>query len=259
MRLNGKVVLITGSSDGIGAACARVFAERGAKLVLTARNASHLAEVVPGSLAVPADLLQPAARARLVEAALARHGRIDILVNNAGAGLYTPCWDTDPDAAHRLFELNFFAALDLIRLIVPGMRARRDGFLVNVGSIGGLVPLPWSGLYSASKYALGALTDSLRIELRRDGISAMSVCPGYVTTGFQSHALAGAPPLGVVRARRFAISAEQCARAIAGGVERGARTLVVPRAGWLLVALRRIVPRLVDARMEQMLYSQSRS
>ncbi len=259
MRIDGKVVLITGASAGIGAACARAFAARGAQLILTARNAALLAQVVPGATVIPADLEQPSERASLVNAALASYGRVDILVNNAGVGAYTPCWNTDPDIARRLFELNFFAALDLIRLLVPTMRARREGFLVNVGSIGGLVPLPWSGLYSASKFALGALSDSLRVELRRDGIRTMTVCPGYVTTGFQSHPLAGAAPPGVVRARRFAISPETCARSIVRGVERNTRTLVVPRAGWLLIALRRAAPRLVDARMEQMLYSDLRS
>ncbi len=259
MRIDGKVVLITGASAGIGAACARAFAARGAQLILTARNAALLAQVVPGATVIPADLEQPSERASLVNAALASYGRVDILVNNAGVGAYTPCWNTDPDIARRLFELNFFAALDLIRLLVPTMRARREGFLVNVGSIGGLVPLPWSGLYSASKFALGALSDSLRVELRRDGIRTMTVCPGYVTTGFQSHSLACAAPPGVVRARRFAISPETCARSIVRGVERNTRTLVVPRAGWLLIALRRAAPRLVDARMEQMLYSDLRS
>jgi short-subunit dehydrogenase len=259
MRIDGKVVLITGASSGIGAACARAFTERGARVILTARNAALLAQQAPGAPAITADLEQPSERACLAGAALACYGRVDILVNNAGAGAYTPCWNTEPEIAQRLFELNFFAALDLIRLLVPGMRARREGFLVNVGSIGGLVPMPWSGLYSASKYALGALTGCLRVELRRDGIRAMTVCPGYVTTGFQSHSLAGAASVGVVRARRFAISPETCAHAIVRGVERNARTLAVPRAGWLLIALRRIVPSLVDARMEQMLFSESRS
>ncbi len=253
MRMKHKVVLITGASEGIGAACARAFASRGARVAVTARNASRLAEAPAGALAIPADLVDARDRARVVASTLERFGRIDVLVNNAGAGMYTPSAATPLDDARRLFEINFFAALDLIRLVVPGMRARGAGCVVNVGSIGGLAPLPWSGLYSASKYALGGLTENLRIELRRHGIHVMLVCPGYVTTGFQSHSLAGQPPDSVVRARRFAIGPDACARAIVRGVERQARTVVVPRAGWLLVALHRILPRLLDARMERML------
>jgi hypothetical protein len=107
-------------------------------------------------------------------------------------------------------------------------------------------------LYSASKYAVTALTEGLRMELRGDGVKTMLVCPGYVTTGFQQNVRAGHPPDGVVRARRRAITAAECARAIRRGVERDARTVMAPKAGWLLVALARLFPGLVEARMAEM-------
>jgi short-subunit dehydrogenase len=124
--------------------------------------------------------------------------------------------------------------------------------IVNVGSIGGKIPLPWMTLYSASKYAVTALTEGLRMELRGDGVKTLLVCPGYVATGFQQHVRAGSAPDSVVRARRMAIGPAQCAHAIRRGVEREARTILAPKSGWLLVAAARLFPWLVEARMAKM-------
>jgi short-subunit dehydrogenase len=129
------------------------------------------------------------------------------------------------------------------------MRDRRRGMIVNIGSIAGKMTLPWFTLYSVSKYALGSLTDGLRMELKPHGIHAMTVCPGYVKTDFQAHALGSSPPDPVMKGRRFAITAEACADAIARGVERDARTVVVPRIGWILIALNRLFPGIVESRL----------
>jgi short-subunit dehydrogenase len=99
---------------------------------------------------------------------------------------------------------------------------------------------------------VGALTEGLRMELRRDGVHAMLVCPGYVKTRFQEHARGGRVPSDVLRSRRYAITAERCAAAIRRGVERDARTVLTPRAGWILVALARLLPSIVQARMAGM-------
>ena len=141
----------------------------------------------------------------------------------------------------------------MIQEVAPHMRSRGSGTIVNVGSIGGKMTLPWMTLYSASKYAVGSLTEGLRMELRRDHIHTMLVCPGYVKTGFQKNVLAGAPPEGIQRTRRFAITAEECARAIRRGVERDARTVMAPRVGWLAVAMFRLFPGLAQARMAEMI------
>jgi short-subunit dehydrogenase len=126
------------------------------------------------------------------------------------------------DEARFLMELNFFVPLAMTQLVAPGMRARRSGMIVNVGSIGGKVVLPWMTVYSASKRALDGLTEGQRMELRRDGIRTMLVCPGYVKTGFQQNVRAGKAPDKVQQGRRFAISAADCAAAIRMGVERDA-------------------------------------
>jgi short-subunit dehydrogenase len=132
------------------------------------------------------------------------------------------------------------------------MRARRSGMIVNVGSIGGKVVLPWLTVYSASKRALDGLTEGQRMELRRDGVHTMLVCPGYVKTGFQQNVRAGKAPEKVRQGRRFAISAADCAAAIRMGVERDARTVVTPRACWLLVLMMRLFPSVVEGRLAEM-------
>ena len=252
MRIDGKVVLITGASEGIGAACAAEFARRGAQLSLTARSQEGLLRAGPAALITPGDLTSEDTRRRVVARTLERFGAIDILINNAVVGTYLPSWNMPMEEARRLMELNFFALLEMTQLVTPHMRARKSGTIVNIGSIGGKMVLPWSTLYSASKYAMGALTEGLRMELRRDGVHAMLVCPGYVKTGFQEHVCGGRAPAAVLRSRRYAITAEECAAAIRRGVERDARTVITPRAGWILVALARLLPSIVQARMAGM-------
>jgi len=258
MQIPNKVVLITGASEGIGAACAAEFARCGARLSLTARSEDGLRQAAaaaeaPDALITPGDITDDAHRRLTVGRTLERFGAIDILVNNAGMGLYVPSWRVPMEDARRLMELNFFAPLALTQLVVPHMRQRRSGMIVNVGSIAGKVTLPWMTLYSVSKYALSSLTEGLRMELRRDHIRTMIVCPGYVQTAFQQHAAAGRPPEGVVQGRRFAILAPQCAASIRRGVERDARTVVAPPASWLLVLAARLFPSMVEARLAEMI------
>jgi short-subunit dehydrogenase len=254
MRIDGKVVLITGASEGIGAACAAEFARGGAKLSLTARSESGLSRAGGAdALITPGDLTVEETRRRVVDRTLERFGAIDILINNAGVGSYAPSWSAPMEETRRMFELNFFALLGMAQLVVPHMRARRSGMVVNVGSIGGKMTLPWLTLYSASKYAVGSLTEGMRMELRRDGVHAMLVCPGYVKTAFQQNAIRGGPPADIQRSRKLAITPEQCAIAMRRGVERDARTVLAPASGWLLVALCRLLPGPAQRRMAGML------
>lgn len=257
MQISNRVVLITGASEGIGAACAAEFARCGAKLVLTARSEAGLRKAAAAAgasdaLIVPGDLTQEAHRKNLVERACERFGAIDILINNAGCGLYAPAWNAPMEEVRRLMELNLFVPLAVIQLVAPRMIERRSGLIVNIGSIGGKVTLPWMTLYSVSKYALGSLTEGLRMELMGSGIRTMIVCPGYVKTAFQQHAIAGSAPASVIRSRRFAIEARQCAAAIRRGVERDARTVVAPKAAWLLAIAARLFPGRIEAHLARM-------
>ncbi len=244
--LAGKVFIITGASEGIGARLATLLARRGARLALAARNEARLREVGgPEALVVAGDLTDPAMRASLIAQTLERWGQIDVLINNAGRGSYYTATNTPMDAARSLFELDFFAPLALAQLAAPHLRRSR-GSIANVSSIAGLISLPWLPVYSAAKFSLASITSSLRIELEPDGVHVMGVFPGYVDTGFHGHAEGPAPPPRVLKGKRFAISADQCARAILRGLERRKRTVVTPRSGWILLWINHFFPRLVE-------------
>jgi short-subunit dehydrogenase len=253
MDLAGKVVLITGASEGIGAACAAEFRKRGAHLSITARSEEKMRSASPGdTLITPGDITDPEVRLRIVENTIERFGKIDVLVNNAGKGLYTPAWRAPMNEVRDLFELNFFVPLAMVQLVAPHMRERHSGMIVNVSSIAGKVTLPWLTVYCTSKYALGSLTDGLRMELGHYGIHTMTVCPGYVKTDFQRHAAGEPVPDKVIKGRQFAITPQRCAKDIADGVERGKRTVVTPSVGWIFIGLERLLPSVVDGRMAAM-------
>jgi len=242
MRIESQVALITGASSGIGQALAAELSQRGARLALTARTITPQ----PPHLTVPGDLTDPDFRRHLIESTLAHYGRIDILINNAGIGLYQPSWQANDEAVRHMFELNVFAPVHLAQLAVPGMRDRRHGMIVNIGSIASKVTLPWFTLYSATKHALESFTDGLRMENADAGLQAMLVCPGYVKTKFQQNVLVGRPPDELASGRRFATTAPALARAIADGIARDRRQVLHPAAGWALVAGWRTVPRLIE-------------
>ncbi len=251
--LAGKVVIVTGASEGIGASLAGELRKRGAHLSLNARNRGRLsAGAEPGDLLVPGDLTSEIVRSSLVAETVKRWGRIDILINNAGRGLYYTAATTPLDEARALFELNFFAPFDLTRLAVPWLR-ETHGSVVNVSSIAGQVSLPWLPVYSASKFALAAVTSAQRTELRRDGVHVMGVFPGYVNTEFQAHAEGPRPPDRVLQGKRFAVSPEECAGAILHGIEHRRRTVVTPRKGWLLVWANWFCPSLVESQLARAL------
>ena len=247
MLTRDKLVLITGASDGIGAACANEFRRRGARLILTGRTPAKLERVSQaGETQIAGNLTDGTFLAKLAEYP------VDILVNCAGVGLYGPPSRTDLELMRRMFEVNFFAAVALTSRIVPGMKERGRGVVVNVSSVAGLVTLPWMTYYSASKFALNSYTEGLRSDLKGTGVHVMAVCPGYVKTDFQAHVLEGDPPESIRKAKRFAVTAEQCAAALADGVEREARTVVTPGSTRLLVGLARLVPGVVESQLAAM-------
>ncbi len=253
MRLRDAGVLITGASAGIGAALAGELRRRGARLALTGRDESRLRAVAQKKeCTIAGDLTAPAFRERLFADAEKQLGGVDVLINNAGAGLYAPP-SVSPEAEMRtMFELNFFAAVDLSQRACSAMRPRGRGMIVNISSIAGRVTLPWFTLYSASKFALTSFTEGLRAELNGSGLSAMVVSPGYVHTGFQDHVLSGRPPTALRRARRFATTPEACARAIAGGIEQERKEVMTPWSGRLLVQAARWWPGLIAWQLERM-------
>lgn len=230
MTLEGRVVVVTGASMGIGEALARSCARRGAKLALAARSPDRLeklaSELGGRAIAIQADVTQYAGRTHIVEQTLASLGRIDVLVNNAGAGMYASTEATDPDEVRRLFELNVFAPLELVQAVLPHMK-KTGGQIVNVSSVAGHVGLPFMGAYCATKFALRAFNDAMRIELKPHGIHVIGVYPGRVRSQFQAN-VRGSRSSHPMRWQAGGISSEECAEAIVRAVLRDRRDVVVP-------------------------------
>ena len=181
--------LITGASSGIGLALAEYALAQGHHVVLAARTVSAMANLVaryPRSAhAMALDVTDRQQRTAVVAEASARLGTLDVLVNNAAVD-FLGAVEEQREADYRAqFEVNFFAAVEMIRLVLPGMRARRAGTIVNVSSMDGIASLPANGFYSASKFALEGLTEALWQEIEPLGLRAFLVEPGSVRTGIE--------------------------------------------------------------------------
>jgi NAD(P)-dependent dehydrogenase (short-subunit alcohol dehydrogenase family) len=180
-----RTVLITGSSSGIGQATARLFAERGWNVAATARNPSALAGWAgPPILTLPLDVTDDASIAAAVAATTARFGGIDVLVNNAGYGLFGPIEGATTKQLEAQFQTNVFGVVALMRQVIPLMRQRHSGAIITISSTGGRVASPFAAPYHASKYALEGLCESLRFELKPQGIRVKLIEPGHVKTSF---------------------------------------------------------------------------
>jgi NAD(P)-dependent dehydrogenase (short-subunit alcohol dehydrogenase family) len=178
---------ITGGTPGnFGMAFAEAALETGDRVVLTSRRPQELAtwaeQYGDRVLVVPLELTDAAQVQRSVRAAEEHFGGIDVLVNNAGRGWYGSIEAMDESALRAMFELNFFAVLSVTRAVLPGMRARGNGWIVNVSSVAGLVSAPGFGFYSATKFAIEAITDALHDEVAPHGISVLTVEPGAFRT-----------------------------------------------------------------------------
>src|SRR5664279_5115962 len=187
LDVTGSTVIVTGASSGIGAATARLLHKAGAHPVLAARRADRLAvlsEELDGALAVPTDVTDPTAVRRLAEATLDRHGRIDGLVNNAGVSLHTPLDRLDLDEFARVLQLNVISLVAMTQAVLPAMRARGSGRIVNISSGTTRMALPGVGAYAATKAAVNMLTAVARRELEADGIAVSLVLPSITATEF---------------------------------------------------------------------------
>lgn len=178
-NMGGKVVLITGASSGIGQACAELLGAAGHTVYGTSRQrqpdgARHKMLTL--------DVTDDGSVQRAVESVLAAEGRLDVVVNNAGFVLAGAVEDVSVEEARRQLDTNFFGVLRVCKSVLPSMRARRSGLIINISSLGGAAGLPFQGLYSASKFALEGLTESLRQEVAPFGIEATLVQPGDVRT-----------------------------------------------------------------------------
>ncbi len=194
-RLRGKTVLITGSSRGLGLAMAEEFARRGARIILTARDAEELEraralllwrEIVDSPdevLVLPADLRKPEDAEYLVQRVTKTWGQIDVLVNNAGVITVGPVENQTVQDFRDVMDSNFFSGLHCTLAVLPQMLARKSGAIVNIASIGGKVAVPHLLPYTASKFAEVGFSEGLHAELRDKGVHVLTVCPGLMRTG----------------------------------------------------------------------------
>jgi short-subunit dehydrogenase len=254
--LHGRVALVTGGSRGLGLEIARELAAHGAKLALCARDAHELqraqaelegrgAEV----LAVTCDLTHPDEVQPFVQAVLDRWGRIDVLINNAGVIQTGPMDDMTVADYQEAMNIHFWAPLGMVNAVLPEMRRRREGRVVNIASIGGKVSVPHLLPYDASKFALVGLSEGLHAELAKDGIAVTTVCPWLMRTGSPRHALfKGQHRLEYAwfsisdSLPVLSMSSTTAARRIVAALRRGDAELILSPQGRLAAAVHGLFP-----------------
>lgn len=188
MNRDNPVWLITGCSTGFGRELAKLVLERGWRAVVTARDASKVADIVEGhgdrALVLPLDVTKRAQIDHAVAQAKEHFGRIDVLVNNAGYGYLAAIEEGEDAAVREMFEANVFGLVDTTKAVLPVMRKQRSGLIVNVSSIGGLTSFPATGYYHGTKYAVEGISESLATEVKPLGIDVLIVEPGPFRTNW---------------------------------------------------------------------------
>ena len=255
--LRDKTVLITGGSRGLGLVMAREFAGEGARLAICARDETELERAradlkklgAPAVIAVPCDVTDRAQVNEMVSIVQDRYGQIDVLVNNAGVIQVGPVEVMTLEDYEEAMKVHFWAPLYTTLAVLPEMRRRRDGRIVNISSIGGKISVPHLVPYSASKFALVGLSEGLRAELQKDGVVVTTVCPGLMRTGSPRNAtfkgqhraeyawfsISDALPI-------TAMQAERAARQIINACKRGDAEIVLTIQAQLAVKFHGLFP-----------------
>ncbi len=179
-----KNILITGTSSGFGKEIAELLSTKGYNVVGTSRNPSLIESKYP---ILRLDVNEDYAAENVLKQFIETHAKIDVLINNAGFGIAGPIEETSIDEAKAQFETNFFGIVRMIKATLPFMRSQKGGLIINMGSIGGQIGLPFQGYYSASKFALEGFTEALRIEVRPFNINILNVNPGDFSTKFTAN------------------------------------------------------------------------
>jgi NADP-dependent 3-hydroxy acid dehydrogenase YdfG len=186
-RTRHDPVLISGCSSGIGAATAAALVQAGHTVYATARKVESLGDLAQlGAHALELDVNSEDSMLAAVQKVEAEHGRVGTLINNAGIAEYGPIEESDLQRVRAMFDTNVFGLARLTQLVLPAMRRSRSGRIVNVGSMGGRITFPVGGYYHATKYAVEAISDALRVEVKPFGIDVILVEPGLIRTNFEN-------------------------------------------------------------------------
>jgi NAD(P)-dependent dehydrogenase (short-subunit alcohol dehydrogenase family) len=263
---HGATVIVSGAAGGLGRALAWSFARGGSRVVLLDRDAEAVAaagremeQAGHDVLALPCDVTDPAACESALTLAVVRFGRIDVLINNAGITHRSAFAATRTDVLRRVVEVNLFGAINLTRAALPSLQSTR-GQVIAISSVAGFTPLIARTAYAASKHALHGFFESLRTEVARDGIGVMLVCPSFIATGIEQHALgasggsAGHPQVVVgTRLRPDAV-----ADRIRDGAARNRRLLLIGATAHAAWWVSRFAPALYERIMARKLKDEMR-
>lgn len=258
MELAGRVVVVTGASMGIGEAIAKIFADQVANVVMLSRDAGRVeaARMRVGhaerTLAMTCDVRHREEVDRAIGLTLHHFQRIDVWVNNAGHGLLDSVAQMEMAACREMFETNFFGAVAAMQAVIPIMRQQGGGTIINISSVAGHIPLPFHAAYSATKFALNATGKAAGVELKKDGIHVLTVCPGYVRTEFSRNVVLGNERKSVRPDSVRGITADRVARATLRGYLKQKREVIVPWTMYMPQKIYQLFPALVERTMETM-------
>jgi short-subunit dehydrogenase len=255
-----NVVVITGASAGIGLEIARQLARQGAHLVLAARDPALLDTAAAScralgarAIAVPTDVSQKEQCSRLIDAAISEFGRLDTLVNNAGISMHARFDQLgDVSAVERITAINYFGSVYCTWFALPHLK-KTKGRIVGVSSLTGKNGVPTRTLYAGTKHAMAGFFDSLRIELKQDGVSVTMVYPGFVATDIAERALGpDGKPLGTRPVvKRAVMSVEDCASQIIDAAAKRKREVIMTRRALIGMLLKAVSPGVVDRMAER--------
>lgn len=252
--LNGKVVVITGASSGIGEAMARLYSKMGAKVVLGARNKERLAFIVQiieseGGKAtyIATDVTKENDCKRLIAKAVEVFGGVDVLICNAGISMRASFDEVDMSVLHRVMNVNFWGTAYCAKYALPYLQASK-GSLVGISSVAGLHGLPGRTGYSASKYAIMGLLETIRIENIKKGIHVMIACPGFTASNVRFSALTadGSMQGETPREESKMMTAEEVARIVAEGIAKRKRLCLMEVEGRATHFVKKFAPSLLD-------------
>lgn len=251
--LKNKVVWITGASSGIGEALVYEFAKQGSTVILSARREQELARVAKtanlnetNSLIIPFDLSDTTKANEYTQQIINKFKRIDIIINNGGQSQRSEAIDTTTETERKLFEINYFSAINISKAVLPYMLKQGSGKIVVTSSIAGKFGFYLRSSYSAAKHALHGYFESLRLEVEKKGVSVLIVCPGKIKTNVSLNAVSssGDSHNKMDPSHENAMTAEECAKQIINGILTNKEEIFIGGKELLAVKIKRFFPKL---------------